>query len=184
MFMYSKRIFLIVLVSALCFSVGIIVKYGYAASVGQAVSSIEVKDSNNDPKWIPDIGKKVVTIFYVDPDAKDVSDPLADAIKAKKFKKAVYRGVGITNLKDTWMPNALIRVMIRKKEKKYNTKILTDSDRTLSKKWGLGSCDDLCLFLIIGKDKKIKYIKKMKSQSESRSAIPETIKIIEEEVGK
>ncbi len=184
MFMEYRRFFHILLVVVFCLSLAIVTDNVYSASVGQALSNVEIRDSNNNPKWIPDVGKKVLTVFYVDPDAKDVTDPIADALKARKFPKDKYKGIGITNLKDTWKPNAIIRMVIRSKEKKYNTKILTDVDRTLSKKWGLGDCDDVAVILVIGKDKKIKFIKKVGTASEAGSIASKVVKLVEDEISK
>ena len=145
---------ILVLVTITFLSILFSTSHVHALSVGSTVSSIKIKDANDNPAWIPDIGKKVMTIFYVDPDVADVTDPLADALKAKKFDKTKYTGMGITNLKDTWKPNAIIRIIIRKKIKKYNSIILTDTDKTVVKKWNLGNCNGYSVFIIIGKDKK------------------------------
>ena len=184
MFMECRRFFHIILVALFCVSLGLVADNAYSASVGQALDNVKIRDSNNNPQMIPDVGKKVLTIFYVDPDAKDVTDPVADALKARKFPKDKYRGIGITNLKDTWKPNAIIRMVIRKKEKKYNTKILTDVDRSLAKNWKLGDCDDVAVILVIGKDQKIKFIKKVGSASEAGTIAPTVVKLVEQEIKK
>jgi predicted transcriptional regulator len=184
MFMEYRRFFHIILVVVFCLSLALVPGKAYSASVGQALNNVEIRDSNNNPQSIPDFGKKVLTIFYVDPDAKDVTDPIADALKARKFPKDKYKGIGITNLKDTWKPNAIIRMVIRSKEKKYNTKILTDVDRSLAKNWGLGNCDDVAVVLVIGKDQKIKFIKKVGTAAEAGSLASTVVKLVEDEIGK
>jgi len=62
-----------------------------AASVGQVLSNVQVRDANNKPATIPHMGTKLISIFYNDADAPDINDPLADAIKAKKFPDAKYK---------------------------------------------------------------------------------------------
>lgn len=131
-----------------------------ATTVGQELENVQIKDSSNNPSMIPDLGAKVVTIFYTDPDKKDIQDPLIDAIKAKNFDKSKYRGVGIANLKDSGLPNFILRAAIRSKEKKYNSQVLTDTDLTLPKAWAFGDCNDTSVVVIIGKDKKVKYFYK------------------------
>ena len=153
---------------------------GFAAQVGDEVKNIKLNST------IPDFGVKLLSIFYVDPDIEpDTTDPVADAIKAKKFPKEKYKGMGIVNMKDApWKPDIIIEKLVDKKRKKYNSIILTDDSLKLSKKWKLGNCNDKAVILIIGKDKKIKYFKKIKSKSESRKIIPEVLNIISSEIGK
>lgn len=152
-----------------------------AASVGQTLSNVKIRNANDNPVWIPDFGKKVLSIFYADPEGADLNDPLADAIKAKKFPKSKYRGIGIANLKDTWKPNSLIRMMVRRKIAKYNSTILTDPNRIVPGKWGLGNCDDTSVVIIIGKDKKVKFIKKGKVRG---SGIVKVLNLIASEIKK
>jgi predicted transcriptional regulator len=130
-----------------------------AASVGQEVSNPQIRDAENNPATIPDFGTHVIGLTYADTDAKDLGDPIADATKAKKYDKAVYRGLGVANLKDSFEPNFIIRSIIKGKIEKYQATILTDVDLTLAKAWGLGDCDNKSVFILIGKDKKIKFLK-------------------------
>jgi predicted transcriptional regulator len=151
------------------------------AQIGKTVSNVKLADPNDNPKEIPDLGSKIVMVIYTDPDVKDVNDPLSDAITAKAFPKDKYRGLGIANCKDTWIPNAGIRMKSRQKEKQFpGTVILLDVNNYLPKAWGLSVCDEAGVVVIIGKDKKIKYIKYVKTQEESKAITPEVIKIISE----
>lgn len=157
---------------------------GFALTKGTTVNSIKIRDANDKPAFIPDIGKKVVTIFYADPDVSDVNDPLADALKAKNFDKKTYIGMGIANLADTGKPNFIIRMVIRSKIKKYKSTILTDVDKTVAKKWNLGSTNGFSIVIVIGKDKKVKYIEKVKTEAQSKAIIGKVISIIEKQIGK
>ena len=130
-----------------------------AASVGQELSNVQIRDENDKPATIPDFGTHVLVIFYADTSVSDIADPLSDAIKAKNYSKDVYRGVGVANLKDSAVPNFVIRKIIKGKIEKYKSTILTDVDLTLPKAWGLGTCKGKSVFILIGKDKKIKYLK-------------------------
>ena len=130
-----------------------------AAAVGQDVSNPQIKDVADNPATIPDFGTHVVGLFYSDTEASDLGDPMADAITAKKYDKAVYRGLGIANLKDSIAPNFIIKSVIKGKIEKYKTTILTDVDLSLPNTWGLGDCNNKSVFVLIGKDKKIKYLK-------------------------
>ena len=150
-------------------------------AVGNSVSNQQLVDPNDKPKTIPFIGEKVIAIFYTDPDEKDVNDPLSDAIKAKNYQKDKYAGIGIANCKDTWIPDAAIRMKARQKEKQFpGSVILLDTKRIVSKAWGLGDCNNLGVVIIVGKDSKIKYIKNVKTKEESKNIITNVLKIIEE----
>jgi predicted transcriptional regulator len=149
------------------------------------MTSLMITDANNDPKAIPFVGEKVLLIQYTDPDVKDINDKLSDAVKAKKFDEKLYKGIGIANCKDTWIPNAGIRMKARQKEKQYaGSVIMLDEKHTVSSALGLGECDEMGVVIIVGKDKTIKYLKKIKTAEESQKATAEVLAILEEEIKK
>jgi predicted transcriptional regulator len=131
-----------------------------AAEVGETLQSIELRDGSNQPAQIPDLGAKVVALFYNDADEADMNDPLADAIKARKFPEERYRGVGVANLADSKAPNFLIRKIVRGKVEKYKSTILTDPNRLLAKAWGLGDCNNTSVFILLGKDGKVQHVQR------------------------
>ena len=130
-----------------------------AASVGQQLSNTEIRDANDQPAKIPDFGTKVLALFYTDPDVSDMNDPFADKLKAANLDKTVYRGVGIADLKDTWLPNSVIRAIVRKKIEKYDATILTDPDHLLTSAWQLGSCDGSSMVIIVDKTGHLRFFK-------------------------
>lgn len=133
----------------------------YSVTPGDILENVEIRDADNKPATIPDLGKKVLTIFYTDPDVADQNDPLADAISDEEFSKETFRGMGIANLKDApWKPDSIIRYIIRGKIEKYDSTILTDPDRLLIKAWNLGDCDEKGVVIVVGKNKKVLYYKK------------------------
>jgi predicted transcriptional regulator len=131
-----------------------------AAEVGQALENVELRDASDKPAQIPDLGAKVVAIFYTDADEADMNDPLADALKARKLDETRYRGIGIANLADSKAPNFLIRKIVRGKIEKYKSTILTDPDRRLPKAWALGDCNNTSVFILIGADGKLQHIQR------------------------
>ncbi|MCK9638703.1 MAG: YtfJ family protein [Prolixibacteraceae bacterium] len=153
--------------------------------VGKTMTSLMISDPNNQPKQIPFVGEKVLLLQYTDPDVKDVNDKLSDAVKAKKFDEKLYQGIGIANCKDTWIPNAGIRMKARQKEKQYaGSIILLDESRVLPTALGLGDCNEKGVLLIVGKDKVIKYMKKISTVEESQKATDEVLGILETEINK
>ena len=105
------------------------------------------------PEWVlPDANKaefsmdtwkgKVLQINFVDPDVSDLNDPFNDAMdKAtdidKIINKEYFKGFGIVDTKSTWKPNGIIRMIAKKKAKKYDTTILFDYEATLQGLWGV-----------------------------------------------
>lgn len=132
-----------------------------AAGVGSKVSNVSIADANDSPATIPNLGRKVLAIFYTDPDVSDQNDPFADLLKAANLPDDRYQGIGIANLAEAPLkPNALIRAIIRKKIEKYNSTILTDSNRVLATSWGLGSGNELSIVLVLDKSGTIRYLKR------------------------
>jgi predicted transcriptional regulator len=152
-----------------------------AAQVGQELTNPQIRDANDQPASLPDFGTHVIALTYADSSVGDLGDPLNDAMKAKKYAKEVYRGMGVANMKDSTAPNFLIRKMVRSKIEKYKSTILTDVDLTLAKAWGLGNYKGKSVFVLIGKDKKLKYIRYTDKNSPwTKPEIDHVIKITDE----
>jgi predicted transcriptional regulator len=150
--------------------------------VGRSLSNIQLKNTENESREIPDFGKKVVIVFYTDPDCKDINDPLSKAVKNGGFKDKIA-GIGISNCADSWIPDILVRKGALKKEKQFSGSVLLiDLDHILSREWGLGNCNNLSMVIVIGKDMKVRYFKYIKTGEESIKVIPEIIGIIEKEM--
>jgi predicted transcriptional regulator len=143
----------------------------WALSVGSKVSNVEIRDANNAPARIPNLGHKVLAIFYTDPDVSDQNDPFADLLKATNLPEERYQGMGIANMAEAPLkPNSIIRAIIRKKIAKYNSTILTDPDRILATAWGLGSGNDLSIVIIVDRQGTVRYIKRGAMSESERQA--------------
>lgn len=150
-----------------------------ALSVGQELSNVNIRDANNQPATIPEFGSKIITIIYCDTDTSDLADPMSDALKAKGFPRTKSVGTGIANLKDSPVPNWVIRKIVQRKIEKYHEVILTDLDNTVAKSWGLGDCNNKSVFIILGKDKKIKYTKTFdKNNKPTQSDIDQVVNVV------
>jgi hypothetical protein len=143
-----------------------------ALEVGQTVSTVWLKDGSNRPAAIPDLGKKVLVLFYTDPDVKDQNEPFRDALLAQHLDAGRHRGVGVANMKDTWLPNWIIRRAVRQKAAKFKSLILTDPDHLLRKAWDLGDCNGKDVLIIVGKDRRVAFFKPGKlTDEEVRRAV-------------
>jgi len=121
---------------------------------------------------------KVHVLFYVDPDEKDLNNAFADALKAKKFSRKKFNSVAIINLAATWLPNAMIELKLKEKQKKFpDTIYVKDKKKILVKQWHLA--DDNSDILIFDKKGKLIY-KKFGKLSESE--IEDVFILIEKEL--
>lgn len=176
---------LFTVVACLLFAFPAVIQAQTNDATGKTMTSLMITDGNNQPRQIPFVGEKVLLIQYTDPDVKDINDKLSEAVKAKKFDQNLYQGIGIANCKDTWIPNAGIRMKARQKEKQFaGSVILLDEDHKVSGSLGLGDCNSMGVVLIVGKDKVVKYMKKIASEEESQQATADVLKILEQEIGK
>ena len=118
---------------------------------------------------------KIYTVFYVDPDKRELNDPLADAIKAKKFDRNKVNSVAIINLAATWLPNVFIETKLKEKQKKFpHTIYVKDKNKVLVKQWDLA--DDNSDILIFDQEGKLIYKKFGKVSADE---IQEVIALIE-----
>ncbi len=143
-----------------------------ALKPGDLVKNVPLRDASDKPANIPDLGQKVVVLFYTDPDVKDMNETFREKLKAQKLDKSKMRPLGVANLKDTWKPNFIIRKVIRGKIEKFKSVILTDKEHMLKRFWNLGDCDDQDLVIVIGRDLKVKFLKKTAlTEAEIKSTI-------------
>jgi len=118
---------------------------------------------------------KIYTLFYVDPDEKDLNNPLADALKARKFDRKKVNSVAIINLAATWLPNIVIEAKLKDKQKKFpDTLYVKDKKKVLVKEWNLA--DDNSDILIFNQQGKLIY---KKFGEVSASEIKKVIALIE-----
>jgi len=154
-----------------------------ALELGKVPSKVVI-DGNNGGKidgtaWNSSMLKgKLYTVFYVDPDKRDLNNAFADALKAKKFDRNKVNSVAIINLKATWLPNAILEAKLEEKQKKYpHTIYVKDKKKILVKEWSLA--DDNSDILIFDKKGKLIYKKFGKISAEE---IPAVLKLIEKNI--
>lgn len=118
---------------------------------------------------------KVYTLFYVDPDERDLNNLLADALKKRGFDRTKASSVAIINLAATWLPNVILEPKLEEKQKKFpHTIYVKDKNKVLVNQWNLE--DDNSDILIFNKQGKLIYKKFGKVTEEE---IPQVIKLIE-----
>ena len=151
-----------------------------AIELGEVPSNVVIDGENggnvNGKAWNPSMLKgKIYTVFYVDPDEKDLNNPLANALKARKFDRKKVNSVAIINLAATWLPNIVIEAKLKNKQKKFpNTVYVKDKKKILVKEWNLA--DDNSDILIFNQKGELIY---KKFGEVSASEIKKLIALIE-----
>jgi predicted transcriptional regulator len=154
-----------------------------SAQIGTQIQQVTLTDVKNASISIPDLGSKVLLLFYLDPDVQDISDPLAESINAKQYPENKFGAIGIANCKDTWIPDALILSIAHNKQERFpKSLILLDKNHTLNTSWSLGPCNNQIVVLIVGIDMKVKYIKKISSKNQCIAIINTVTSLIEHEI--
>lgn len=111
-----------------------------AFKVGQKVSSFRLQHSNG--KWftLGSFKKKVLIVWYEGAKSKEqnrwLKNKLLKVYDAGKIPQKLWESVGIANFQETAWPNAIIRVVIRKEQKRTRSPILYDQNGHMMKKWG------------------------------------------------
>ena len=151
-----------------------------AVELGKTAPSVTIEGENggklDGTAWHSSMLKgKIYTVFYVDPDERDLNNPLADALKARKFDRNKVNSVAIINLAATWIPNVVLESLLTKKQKKFpDTLYVKDKKKVLVNTWSLA--DDNSDILIFDQKGKLIY-KKFGKVTEKE--IPTVIKLIE-----
>ena len=141
------------------------------------VENVEIVDLYNKATKLPMWGKKHLLIFYVDPDRHRQNHEFTVELEENHRAEGedIY-GFGIVNLKDTWLPNDIIRGLARKRTEKNKATIITDEDRSIAKKWGLGDCNNVFIIMFVTKEGELVYCKKGQYTEEDKAEFYEFIK--------
>ena len=121
---------------------------------------------------------KVLVMFYVDPDEKDLNEAFADALKEKNFDREKFGSVAVINMAASWKPNFAIQMALEKKQKKFpHTLYVKDMNSVIVKEWGVA--DDNSDILIFSKTGELLFHKDGKLNEEE---ISKALKIVEENI--
>ena len=132
-----------------------------AQELPRKVENVKVFDLENNPVTLPEWGKKNLLIFYIDPDKHKQNEEFTyDMELNHRAEGANLYGFGIINLKDSGFPNFIVRGMARKRTAKNGATVLADKERALSEAWGLGSCDDKFVLLLVSREGELVFMRK------------------------
>lgn len=132
-----------------------------AVELPHKIENVMIDDAHGDPAMFPYWGEKNLLIFYVDPDRHNQNHEFTVEMEEEKYAAGdnIY-GLGVLNLKDTWLPNNIVRTLARKRTEKNGALIMADTDRTLAKEWGLGDCNNKFVLMIISKEGELVFCRK------------------------
>jgi predicted transcriptional regulator len=171
----KKTVFLVLLAFMWTVSVSLAAEL----KVGDKAQDFKLQDSTGKEYSLasPDFQGRVMSIFYVDPDEKDMNVHVEDALLKDPGleRKTRYKGLGITNMKASALPNFIIKGVIKSKQEKTGAIILLDFDYTILNLWGLKN--DSSNLVILDKERICRYIYKEKLPPEE---VVKVIQIIKE----
>lgn len=156
------------------------VSSGFAAElkVGDKAPDFSLKDSSGKVYSLTsaEFQGKVLSVFYVDPDEKDLNAHVENALlKAPGLDRNTrYKGLGISNLKASKLPNFIIKSVIKNKQEKTGAVILLDYDYTVLHSWGLRN--NSSSVVVLDKERICRYVYNGKLPSAEVEKVLKTIK--------
>jgi predicted transcriptional regulator len=149
--------------------------------VGDKVAGFKLKDPMGTEYSLesPLYKDKVVVVFYADPGSKDMNNDLQNTLKSAresgKIDKKYYEGLGIVNLKDSVVPNFVLKSMIKSKQEETKAVILMDPEYAVLNLWSLSK--KTSNIVMLDKQRVCRYIYKGKV---SKVDIDKVIALIQE----
>lgn len=132
-----------------------------AQSQPDKVQNVELKALTGEMVALPSFGEKHLMIFYVDPDRHKQNEAFTYELEeSHRADSDNILGFGVLNLKDTMLPNGIVRTMARKRTEKNGALVLADEQRTLSTAWALGDCNNKFTLIFVTKEGEIAFLSK------------------------
>lgn len=132
-----------------------------AQNTPYAIENVKLKALTGEMRSLPSWGEKHLLIFYVDPDRhkqnEDFTYELEENGRAKSPKIEAF---GVLNLKDTMLPNGIVRSLAKKRTEKNGALVLADEQRTLSTTWKLGDCNNKFVLIFISQQGELVFVRK------------------------
>jgi hypothetical protein len=124
------------------------------------VPNVTLTDLDKNPTDFGEYGKKHLMIFYVDPDAhKQNQDFQAQLETNPRAASPNFQAYAVLNLKDTALPNGIVRSMADKRTKGKPSINLADDNRILSGAWGLGDVNNKFCLLFVTREGELVYFR-------------------------
>ncbi|WP_160717553.1 hypothetical protein [Chitinophaga solisilvae] len=125
---------------------------------GDRVTQITIRDARNQPMILPWWGEKCYLIFYPDPDHASQNKEFIDWLKAHPINSPNIFAFGVVNLRDApFLPNAIIRMMVRREVRQTGANIYTDVNNTLSGAWNMGDVNNKFCIIFINRHAEVEF---------------------------
>lgn len=125
------------------------------------VENVVLKALDGSKTNLPSFGEKHLMIFYVDPDRHKQNEAFTYELEENhRAESDEILGFGVLNLKDTMLPNGIVRSMARKRTEKNGALVLADEERALSTAWNLGDCNNKFTLIFVTKGGEIAFLRK------------------------
>ncbi len=156
----EERMRKILAAAAIMVLCGVFCAFGAELKAGDKAPDFKLPDSTGKVYSLasPEFQGKVLSVFYVDPDEKDLNAHVAEVLlKEPDLERNVrYTHLEIRNLKASKMPNFLIKSVVKNKQEKTGAVILLDDTYTVLKKWGLKN--HTSSLVILDKERICRYV--------------------------
>jgi hypothetical protein len=152
--------FLLVILALLSLTTTATAQQKQGPSLPVAVENVTLTDLDRQPAGFDHLGQKHLMIFYVDPDAHRQNADFQAAIEADpSLLSPNIQAYAVLNLKDTFLPNWLVRSIAERRTKGQPAVNLADTGRTLSTAWGLGDCNNKFCILVISREGELVFFR-------------------------
>lgn len=134
----------------------------YALKIGAPLPSVTLQGDaggrvDGTPFVSDSLRGKVYVVFYVDPDEKDLNNPLSDALKAQGYDRTRFASVAIINMAATWLPNFAINASLEKKQEKFpHTLYVKDLQKVLVSAWSIA--DDESDIIVLDREGRVLFV--------------------------
>jgi len=160
---------------------GAVTSYAAGLKVGDKIGDFKLRAALDDKEYTlssPEYAGRVVYIVYASSSSADDNDHVTEAIKANKDidrlkSENKYVGLGIGNEKDSPVPNFMIKMISKRKQKSSGSIILLDPDFTYGNL--VGAPHKIATSILVDKDRVVRYIYSGKTPMEN---IPKLIDLI------
>ena len=160
---------------------GAVTSYAAGLKVGDKIGDFKLKAALDDKEYTlssPEYAGRVVYIVYASSSSADDNDHVTEAIKANKDidrlkSENKYVGLGIGNEKDSPVPNFMIKMISKRKQKSSGSIILLDPDFTYGNL--VGAPHKIATSILVDKQRIVRYVYSGKTPMEN---IPKLIDLI------
>ena len=125
------------------------------------VSDVTLTDLDKNPTGFSEYGKKHLMIFYVDPDVHRQNKEFQAELEARQpeLYSPDIQSYAVINLKDTILPNGIVRAIADRRTKGQPSISLADDARILPAAWSLGDCNGKFCLLFVTRDCELVYFR-------------------------